>query len=281
VSDRVPPCTALRDPGLREAVGAYLLGALEPEENDRVAAHLVTCASCRAEYGELTELLPLLASVTETEAVNGPVRPEPAVLGRVLETASQQVAAGRPTTPPAQSGPLALSDPPAGSNPLPGSDAADQADRATHHRGGRYRPARTSMRTRIAVAAAGLVAAAGIGTGLLMSGGAQVAAAPSWSASATVPSYGQDPPITASVDVSSASWGSKIQLKMDHVPVGYTCTMVVVSTSGTPVVAGNWMASAEQAFTIPGSVSLPPDRIATIQVELPNGTTLLSLDHPH
>ena len=262
MSDRIPPCTALRDPWLREAVGAYLLGALEPEENDRVAAHLVTCASCRAEYGELTELLPLLASVTETEAVNGPVRPEPAVLGRVLETASQQVATGV--------GGVALQHP------------LDHPDHATQHRGRSYRPARTSLRTRIALATAGLIAAVGAGTGLLLAGGAQVAAAPgSWSASATVVSTGYDEPITASVEVTPVSWGSKIQLKMDHVPVGYTCTMVVVSTAGTPVVAGNWKASAEESFTIPGSVSLTPDRIATIQVDLPNGSTLLSLNHPH
>jgi predicted anti-sigma-YlaC factor YlaD len=269
VSDRVPPCTAARDPWLREAVGAYLLGALEPEENDRVAAHLVTCESCRAEYGELTELLPLLASVTETEAVNGPVRPEPAVLGRVLETASQQAHAAAHGTDRA-------------ARQFPPQDLSlDHAERARQHRGRSYRPARTSLRTRIALAAAGLVAAAGAGTGLLLSGGSQAAAAPSWSASATVASTsGYDEPITASVEVTSASWGSKIQLKMDHVPAGYTCTMVVVSTSGTPVVAGDWKASSEETFTIPGSVSLTPDRIATIQVDLPNGSTLLSLNHP-
>ena len=266
MSDRVPPCTAARDPWLREAVGAYLLGALEPEENDRVAAHLVTCESCRAEYGELTELLPLLASVTETEAVNGPVRPEPAVLGRVLETASQQ-AAGRGGR--------------AAHHLREHPDALEHPEHARQqHHGRRYRPARTSLRTRITLGAAGLVAAVGAGTGLLLSGGAQVAAAPGWSASATVASTGYDEPITASVDGTPASGGSKIQLKMDHVPAGYTCTMVAISTSGTPVVAGDWKASSEETFTIPGSVSLAPDRIATIQVDLPNGSTLLSLNRP-
>ena len=265
MSDRVPQCTAARDPWLREAVGAYLLGALEPEENDRVAAHLVTCESCRAEYGELTELLPLLASVTETEAVNGPLRPEPAVLGRVLETASQH-AAGR-----AGGAAHHLREYP---------NAVEYPEHARQHRGRSYRPARTSLRTRIALGAVGVVAAAGAGTALLLSGGAQVAAAPGWSASATVASTGYDEPITASVDVTSVSWGSKIQLKMDHVPAGYTCTMVVISTSGTPVVAGDWKASSEETFTIPGSVSLAPDRIATIQVDLPNGSTLLSLNRP-
>lgn len=259
MTDRVPPCTAIRDPWLREAVGAYLLGALEPEENDRVAGHLVTCASCRAEYGELTELLPLLASVTETEAVNGPVRPEPAVLGRVLETASQQVAEARVTT---------LQDSP-------------EHPEHAQHRGRSYRPARTSLRTRIALAAAGLIAAAGTGLGLLLAGGSQVAAAPgAWSASAKVASPGYED-ITASVEVTPVSWGSNIQLKMDNVPVGYTCTMVVVSTSGTPVVAGNWKASAQESFTIPGSVSLAPDHISAIEVDLPDGSTLLTLKHPH
>jgi len=259
VSDRVPPCTATRDPWLREAVGAYLLGALEPEENDRVAGHLVTCASCRAEYGELTELLPLLASVTETEAVNGPVRPEPAVLGRVLETASQQVADGaaRPGSP----------------DHLHGVEHA-------HHRGRGYRPARTSLRTRIALAAAGLIAAVGTGLGLLLAGGSQVAAvAGAWSASTSVSSPGYER-INASVEVTPVSWGSNIQLKMDNVPAGYTCTMVVVSTTGTPMVAGTWKASDEESFTIPGSVSLAPDHIATIEVDLPDGSTLLTLSHP-
>ncbi len=263
MTDRVPPCTAARDPWLREAVGAYLLGALEPEENDRVASHLAECASCRAEYGELTELLPLLASVTETEAVNGPVRPEPAVLGRVLETASQQPT-GNAGNRADDSGPL------------------DHPAHAGSHRGRRYWPAHTNLRTRIAVAAAGLVAVAGAGVGVMMAyGGSQGAASPgTWSASASTESYGGGQPITASVEVSPVSWGSKIQLKMDHVPVGYTCTMVAVSTSGTPVVAGDWKASAEQSFTIPGSVSLSPDRIATIEVDLPDGSTLLTLSHP-
>jgi len=264
VIDRVPPCTATRDPWLREAVGAYLLGALEPEENDRVAGHLVTCESCRAEYGELTELLPLLASVTETEAVNGPVRPEPAVLGRVLETASQQVADGAVRH-------------------AAGTGSPDHLDGAehVHHRGRSYRPARTSLRTRIALVAAGLLAVVGTGLGLLLAGGSQVAAvAGAWSASASVASPGYER-INASVEVTPASWGSNIQLKMDNVPVGYTCTMVVVSTTGTPVVAGNWKASDQESFTIPGSVSLTPDHIATIEVDLPDGSTLLTLSHPH
>lgn len=270
MTGHVPPCTAPNDTWLREAVGAYVLGALEPAENDRVAAHLAGCSSCRAEYGDLTELLPLLASVTETEAVNGPVRPEPAVLGRVLETAAQHAAS-------AAGGPV--------DGPVPADAAVSASPRGRRlrragspgGRGGRS----MGLRARIAIAAVGLVAAAGAAVGVLVTGEQTAAAPGSWSASSSVVVYQQrESAISASVQVSSASWGSKIQLRMEHVPVGYTCTMVVVSTTGQQVVAGNWKAGVQQSFTIPGSVSLTPDRIAAIQVELPDGSTLLSFNHP-
>jgi anti-sigma factor RsiW len=251
VNERVPRCT-VADPALREAVGAYLLGALEPAESDRVAAHLAECSACRAEYGELIELLPLLATVSEGEAVNGPVRPEPAVLGRVLETTAQH----RP------------------------------GHAATRHNGP-HRPVRAVPRMRLAIAAACLLlAGVGTGVGVMMSANAGKASttqtvAGSWSAVATArPAYPGGGVISASVQVTPASWGSKIQLHMSDVPDGYTCTMVVVDSAGRQQPAGNWSAKDEGPFTVSGSVSLAPQLISSIQVELPDGSTLLSLNHP-
>jgi predicted anti-sigma-YlaC factor YlaD len=265
MTDRAPHCTASRDPGLREAVGAYLLGALEPAESDRVAAHLADCSSCRAEYGELIELLPLLASVTEGEAVNGPVRPEPAVLGRVLETTSQ-LGADRQ------------------GYGLPGDDFA--APR--RHKRAR-RPVRRTPRTRIALGVACVVlAAAGSGIGVMMSSshsaGPVTIVAGSWSAKATAQPYRTattETEITASVEVYPASWGSTIQLKMASVPKGYTCSMVVIGRNGQRQEAGNWKAKDGVPFTVSGAVSLVPSVINSIDVVLPNGTTLLSLKNPH
>jgi hypothetical protein len=257
MTDRAPHCTANRDPSLREAVGAYLRGALEPAESDRVAAHLADCASCREEYGELIELLPLLASVTEGEAINGPVRPEPAVLGRVLQTTAQFGA----------------------DQPGFGQVGADHA--ARRHKGGR-RPLRRTPRTRIALAVSCIVlAAAGSGIGMMMSGSKPGNPAGSWSASAAATqAYPGEAAITATVQVSPASWGSKIQLKMASVPKGYTCDMVVIDGSGHRQTAGNWKAKDTGPFTVSGSVSLTPNLISSIEVDLPNGTTLLSLDNP-
>ena len=263
MTDRAPHCIAARDPGLREAVGAYLLGALDPAESDRVATHLADCSSCRAEYGELIELLPLLASVTEGEAVNGPVRPEPAVLGRVLETTAQ-FGPGR-----------------AGA----GDPGADQD--GPHRHKGRRRPLRRTPRTRIALAVSCVVlAAAGSGIGVMMSSSkppSPVVAAGSWSASAVAKAYDNDPAepaIAATVQVTPTSWGSKIQLKMNSVPDGYTCTMVVIGSRGESEPAGDWKAKGEGPFTITGSVSLAPALISSVQVRLPDGTMLLTLKNP-
>lgn len=251
---RAPHCTAANDPWLREAVGAYLLGALDPAESDRVAAHLAGCASCRAEYGELAELLPLLASVTEPEAVNGPVMPQPAVLGRVLASTSQQTVDVE-------------------SN---GHTEAYAPQTRPRRRAAWRNPARVSRRSRFALAAAAVVVVAGgsvAGTVMSSSGGLP---AGSWTASATGVGYD----LHASVQVTPATHGSKIQLKMDDVPAGYSCKMVVIGKSGKRETTGSWTANTEGSFGIPGWSSMAPNLISSIQVDLPDGSMLLTLDQP-
>jgi predicted anti-sigma-YlaC factor YlaD len=252
---RAPHCTAANDPWLREAVGAYLLGALDPAESDRVSAHLAGCASCRAEYGELAELLPLLASVTESEAVNGPVMPEPAVLGRVLASTSQQSVDVEPN------GQIGVNAPQA---------------RPYRRRAPWRNPAGISRRSRFALAAAGIVVVAGgtvAGTLMASSGGLP---AGSWTATASATGY----PLHANVQVTPGTHGSKIQLKLDDVPAGYSCEMVVVGKSGKHETTGSWTANTEGSFDIPGWSSMAPNLISSIQVDLPDGSTLLTLNHP-
>jgi hypothetical protein len=47
--------------GTREAIGAYVLGALDPDEAAAVRAHLAACPSCADELAALAELPDLLA----------------------------------------------------------------------------------------------------------------------------------------------------------------------------------------------------------------------------
>lgn len=239
---RVPRCTRAYDPRLREAVGAYLLGGLEPAEADEVSFHLSECESCRSEYAELADLVPLMALVTEQEAVHGPVRPEPAVLGRVIATSRQQTA------------------------------EATHTERAAHSR---------PRRTRFAFAVACVVlAAGGSAVGVRMATHATITTA--WSATVIVgnPYDGASDDIKAVADVTSATWGSRISLKMEGVPKGYKCSMVVWSADGHSEQAGTWNAPAGGSFTIPATSSFSPDKVMAIDVTLPSGSKLMHITHP-
>ena len=46
---------------VREELGGYVLGALEPAEREAVAAHLARCPECAAEHARLAALPALLA----------------------------------------------------------------------------------------------------------------------------------------------------------------------------------------------------------------------------
>jgi len=269
---RVPRCTRAYDPRLREAVGAYLLGGLEPAEADEVAAHLSECESCRADYAELADLVPLMAMVTEQDAVRGPVRPEPAVLGRVLETSRREGAQLQPKR----------------GRKLPVSTAASFANAEAVPAPAAAAVQRRPGRTRLALTAACvLLAAAGSIIGVRMS--THSSPSTSWSATVMVSAgtYGgangnaANSDIMVVADVTPTSWGSKISLRMNNVPDGYKCSMVVWGTDGRREPDGSWTAPPGQTtFTIPATSSFSPDHISAIDVNLPGGVNLLRVSHP-
>jgi anti-sigma factor RsiW len=93
---------------VREQLEAYALGALEPEERDRVARHLAGCPECSrlaAQYAEIAADLPLAL------AAASPLRPPPELKERLVRSlgvppaeatapAPEQPANGAPPTPP-------------------------------------------------------------------------------------------------------------------------------------------------------------------------------------
>lgn len=83
---------------VRDALGPYVLGALDPEEAADVAAHLAGCEPCAAEHRALAGLPGLLANVADPErdAAVPPARLEEAVLDR---HALDQARASRPPAP--------------------------------------------------------------------------------------------------------------------------------------------------------------------------------------
>ncbi|MFE4689643.1 MULTISPECIES: zf-HC2 domain-containing protein [unclassified Streptomyces] len=49
------------DPHVRQALGAYVLDALDAQETGHVAGHLQRCGACAAAYVEVADAVSLLA----------------------------------------------------------------------------------------------------------------------------------------------------------------------------------------------------------------------------
>ncbi|WP_369374579.1 zf-HC2 domain-containing protein [Streptomyces sp. cg36] len=56
---------------VRQLLGGYVLGALAPEDDRRVAGHLRGCAACRAAYLEVAETASLLALLRVEDLADG------------------------------------------------------------------------------------------------------------------------------------------------------------------------------------------------------------------
>ncbi|NEK58988.1 zf-HC2 domain-containing protein [Geodermatophilus sabuli] len=70
-------------------LGAYVLGALAPEDRRRVAEHLRGCADCRAEEAELAALPGLLALVDPADLSTPSIVPSPDLFDRVSAAAAR------------------------------------------------------------------------------------------------------------------------------------------------------------------------------------------------
>ena len=74
----------------RLALGAYVLGALEPAERSRVDAHLSSCVECREELASLAGIPGLLGRLSLDDFEVGPTEPGPQLLDRLLAAAAAE-----------------------------------------------------------------------------------------------------------------------------------------------------------------------------------------------
>lgn len=79
----------------RLSLGAYLLGALEPDERAEVESHLASCPDCRAELAELAGLPGLLARLGPEEAQPVPAEPGSPALDGALAAIARRRRRGR------------------------------------------------------------------------------------------------------------------------------------------------------------------------------------------
>jgi anti-sigma factor RsiW len=80
---------------MREELGGYVLGALDPDERAAVSEHLGTCRDCAAEYARLAGLPTLLRHADGLEIPAAPAAVEERVLDRVAQDRGRPPRRGR------------------------------------------------------------------------------------------------------------------------------------------------------------------------------------------
>ena len=242
------------------SLGAYLLGALDPEERRAMELHVAGCEQCRAELVEMAPLPGLLRhtpfeELAETAAAAeslGPVQwqapprtePAPGTPG-TAGTAGDTAAAGEP-----------------------GGTVPDEPAR-TQHRRPRRRGLVTAAAMALAACVAGVAVYAAVGRDNPGTGSTPVAA--TWSAT--------DPAthVTASAEVIPKAWGTQFELKLGGLPSGITCHLVVHAKDGSSETAGTWGSGYTSSAMVPAATSITPADITGLDIVDGSGGMLVQL----
>jgi anti-sigma factor RsiW len=250
-------------------LGAYVLGALEPDEADSMRRHLATCPVCQAEYQELNPVVGLLASVPAEAfeaadgvagagATSGAVRtagPDPAMWERLRARAG-----------------LAEGLVPGGAGSARTALAAAPVAHARPRRSAVRWPSRPGASAALSGA---LVAAAAVGIFV----GVHTSPGDSTVGAETVSAVNAADGVSGSVQYRPTDWGSSVEVTVKGVPPGDDCVMYAVDGSGDRSVAGSWWSptSTSQSLTVPGGVSMQASMIKQFVVETSTGQVLLTV----
>ncbi|QDY79437.1 anti-sigma factor family protein [Streptomyces qinzhouensis] len=211
--------------------GAYVLGALDDEENREIEAHVADCEGCRMEVEALRRLETTLGEVPPEAFLDGPPEGGDLMLRRTL----RQVHAERGRAETRRRAFL----------------AAVAAVAAVSVLGAGFYLGRgeDSGAARPAIAAPTVVQTPPQGVRV---------------ASATDPGTGA----TMAVRVTPATEWVRVNAAVGGIPKGELCRLLVVSTSGKTEVAGSWtVGSAEKGANLDGSAAIPAKEVKEIVVE--------------
>lgn len=245
-------------------LGAYLLGALDPDERRAMELHVAGCEQCRAELVELAPLPGLLRHTAFEEL------PETAAAAESLSPVREQPGPKRPApelptqAPPTPDGsdrgrPAPEPPPP---EPLP----------VRHRRRQRRRGVLTAAGLALAACVVALSVYAAVGRDGTPSGSALAAA--TWSAT--------DPTthVSASAAITPEAWGTQFELKLGGLPAGITCHLVVHAKDGRSETAGTWGSGYAASAWVPASTSISPSEITGLDIVDGTGGMLVQVP-PH
>jgi hypothetical protein len=225
------------------ALGAYLLGALEPAERSEFERHVSDCARCRDEMIRLAPLPGLLGQLTLDDL---PV-PEPVDLPPLITIPAPE----RPRRKRRERG-----------------DPRDLGDR---RRGKRWLFAAAGLVIGALLVLAGLLpqlldrqqapaAGPGLTTSAPPAGTGERAAPVTWVAT----DHGTGASATAAL--RDRPWGTEVELELGNVPPGARCKLVVHDGDGRSEIGGWWGTTFAGGERIPGATSFPVGRIDHLEV---------------
>jgi anti-sigma factor RsiW len=216
---------ACRD--IRQALGIYVVGAIDPAERAVVDIHLGTCPDCREELAGLAGL--------------------PALLGRVpADEAERLILHGDD-----------LSD------PQPPAELLDSLlGRVAVRRTSRRWNGIAAAAAAVLIAVAG----GAVGARFIDPGG-HPSAPISVQAPEQVSATNAHTGVSAIVRYSGRSWGTQMQVWVAGIPAGTRCQLIAVDSSGAEWPAGGWtVPSGRQAPGYPAGASLPSSQLRSFEV---------------
>jgi anti-sigma factor RsiW len=225
-------------------LGAYVLGALDPNEREDVDAHVADCPACAAELGELLPLREVLAQLGPDDL---------AELAELTEHAANPGTVAAPRVLFARM-----------SAAIDADDARDDAV-VTPIRRRRAFAGRSRL---LAVAAAVVVvlAGAGVGIGAWASGGHHGS---TFAATANG--------VHMSVHLNGTQSGTTVALTVDGLATNEHCTLVAVGPDGTRHPAGDWTATYTGSASFTGSTDVPRSQLRQLLLLGTTGDTLVTV----
>ncbi|MGH3159390.1 MAG: anti-sigma factor family protein [Streptosporangiaceae bacterium] len=223
---------------IRQLLGVYVLGAIDPAERAQVDAHLPGCAECREELAGLAGL--------------------PALLGRVPLDEAARIAgfdSGRLPQGDQRSAGLAGTE-----------DTADVVSLAPLLDRMAQRRRMNRWRGLAGVAAVALIAAgAAIGGIKLTDGSSTPTAGGQYPQSVQVTNSASHAKVV--VRYASMPWGTSLDTEVYGIPAGTTCEFWVLGSDGRRWQAGGWkVASTWHGTWYPGSSSVPASAVRGFEV---------------
>jgi hypothetical protein len=222
----------------RSQLGAYALGALEPDEAREVELHLADCAECRTELAEFEEMKEFLGEVPPEAFLDGPPTDGDLLLQRTLRAARETAVPTHVETVPSRKA--------------------------------------KSKRPWLLAAAAVVVVAGALGGGVAIGRQSvdQVVAEDTPAGSKQVSATDAVTGTTMATTVEPRTGWSWIVVNLTGLEAGAECEMLVTDKAGRTWTAGSWIVSekaAREGSRFGGGVLVPLEQVRSVEIRTVQG----------